>query len=210
MATFKKLTVKKYEALNALAVSEPSVKRGIIFEYTGGTGKTSAVQLHGDGFTPVDGKTTSVFHAFRNAVALYWVCRKWELKLKDSNTGISTKLRANPTRILIGLEDGTTAFEWDSVTSILERVGLLPNSSELNKIKLPESLTSSEVSDDDDAAFVFNAWKVLDRESRQHINRSAGAAFNALKTRFVFDDSEEPETETKPEAPVKKTGKKSK
>lgn len=181
-------TVLKYSALTEN--SDKSLLSGIMFEYTGGTGKTSAVQLAGEAFTPTKNTPTEVFRAWRNAVALYWVCRRWEIALMSNNSGIRVKLRDKPTAIIIRMADGKEVFRWDSQTSVIARVGLIPNKAELEKLGLPEDLKVKEITDKDKPQISFNAWTMLKREDKQAINRAASAAFNALKTRFTFDESE--------------------
>lgn len=186
-------TVSKYSAIKETAVNSNNYSdlSGIVFEYTGGTGKTSAVQLAGDAFTPTKNTATEVYRAWRNAVALYWVARRWEIALMSDNTGIRVKLRDKPTAIIIRMEDGTQVFRWDSLKSIIARVGLIPNKEDLERIKLPESLAAKEITDSDEPQLSFNAWTMLDREDRQRINRAASAAFNALKTEFTFEEESE-------------------
>lgn len=192
MATFiLSHTTSKYSALME-GFSQPnfdkSLLSGIMFEYTGGTGKTSAVQLAGEAFTPTKNTATEVFRAWRNAVALYWVCRRWEIALMSDNTGIRVKLRDKPTAIVIRKADGTEVFRWESIKSVIARVGLIPNKTELEQLILPSDLSVKEITDKDKPQINFNAWSVLSKADKQKINRAASAAFNALKTQFTFED----------------------
>lgn len=206
MATYLKHTVKQYENLvNAAKGENAKALAGIVFEYTGGTGKTTAVQLMGEAFTPVDATAQGVYRVYRNAIALFWVCRRWEMKVRA--TGVSTfavKLRDKPTAIKVYNAEGALMFQWNSIDSIVERAGLVPNRADLEAIKLPESLTSTQVVDNDNT-LTFNAWELLSKPDRQKVNRAASVSFNALRARFDFTET----PETKEETPEKgKKGKK--
>lgn len=204
MATYLKLTVKQYANLVSAATGENAkALAGIVFEYTGGTGKTTAVQLMGDAFTPEDATATSVYRVYRNAIALFWVCRRWEMKVRENGvSSFAVKLRDKPTAIKVYNVKGELMFQWNSIDSIVERAGLVPNRADLEAIKLPESLTSTQVVDDNNS-LTFNAWELLSKPDRQKINRAASISFNALRARFDFEEKPEEEKTETPEKPKK-------
>lgn len=126
MAT-SKLNAAQYAAL-------ASNFSGVVFVYNGANGEPTAQHFFGADYEAKDKSQDELFRVVKNIMVTYWTVKSEELKLRESNDGIRSKLRAStPSRILINTANGEKVKNYELDESVWARIGLVPTKKDLER-----------------------------------------------------------------------------
>ena len=111
--------------------------KGVILVYKStdrdGNEKETAQQFFGADYEPKDKTQDEIFRVWKNVVMTFWAVKAEEIKLREANDGIRSKLRATtPCAVIFRTEKGETVKRFDLEESVWAKIGLVPTKRTLN------------------------------------------------------------------------------
>lgn len=136
--------------------------------------KETAQHFFGPDYEPKDKSQNEIFRVWKNVVMTFWAVKAEEIKLREANDGIRSKLRATtPCAIIFRTANGETVKRFDLEESVWAKIGLVPTKKDFERTA---------------------------RDYKKAIHAAAKASFDALGFRVALPKDEK--VEDKNEAPV--------
>lgn len=112
--------------------------KGVILVYKStdrdGNEKESAQQFFGADYEPKDKTQNEIFRVWKNVVMTFWAVKAEEIKLREANDGIRSKLRATtPCAIIFRTDKGETVKRFDLEESVWAKIGLVPTKKDFER-----------------------------------------------------------------------------
>ncbi|MCD8252748.1 MAG: hypothetical protein LUD40_12490 [Phocaeicola dorei] len=145
--------------------------KGVILVYKSvdreGDEKEAAQQFFGADYEPKDKTQNEIFRVWKNVVMTFWAVKAEEIKLREANDGIRSKLRATtPCAIIFRTANGETVKRFDLEESVWAKIGLVPTKKDFERTA---------------------------RDYKKAIHAAAKASFDALGFRVALPkDAEQP------------------
>lgn len=112
--------------------------KGVILVYKSvdreGNEKEAAQQFFGADYEPKDKTQNEIFRVWKNVVMTFWAVKAEEIKLREANDGIRSKLRATtPCAIIFRTANGETVKRFDLEESVWAKIGLVPTKKDFER-----------------------------------------------------------------------------
>lgn len=112
--------------------------KGVILVYKSvdreGNEKEAAQQFFGADYEPKDKTQNEIFRVWKNVVMTFWAVKAEEIKLREANDGIRSKLRATtPCTIIFRTANGETVKRFDLEESVWAKIGLVPTKKDFER-----------------------------------------------------------------------------
>ena len=112
--------------------------KGVILVYKStdrdGNEKETAQQFFGADYEPKDKTQDEIFRVWKNVVMTFWAVKAEEIKLREANDGIRSKLRATtPCAVIFRTEKGETVKRFDLEESVWAKIGLVPTKKDFER-----------------------------------------------------------------------------
>lgn len=112
--------------------------KGVILVYKStdrdGKEKETAQQFFGADYEPKNKTQNEIFRVWKNVVMTFWAVKAEEIKLREANDGIRSKLRATtPCAVIFRTEKGETVKRFDLEESVWAKIGLVPTKKDFER-----------------------------------------------------------------------------
>ena len=112
--------------------------KGVILVYKStdrdGNEKETAQQFFGADYEPKDKTQDEIFRGWKNVVMTFWAVKAEEIKLREANDGIRSKLRATtPCAVIFRTEKGETVKRFELEESVWAKIGLVPTKKDFER-----------------------------------------------------------------------------
>lgn len=112
--------------------------KGVILVYKStdrdGNEKETAQQFFGADYEPKDKTQDEIFRVWKNVVMTFWAVKAEEIKLREANDGIRSKLRAaTPCAVIFRTEKGETVKRFELEESVWAKIGLVPTKKDFER-----------------------------------------------------------------------------
>lgn len=112
--------------------------KGVILVYKStdrdGNEKETAQQFFGADYEPKDKTQDEIFRVWKNVVMTFCAVKAEEIKLREANDGIRSKLRATtPCAVIFRTEKGETVKRFDLEESVWAKIGLVPTKKDFER-----------------------------------------------------------------------------
>lgn len=160
--------------------------KGVVLVYKSvdrdGNEKETAQHFFGSDYEPKDKSQNEIFRVWKNVVMTFWAVKAEEIKLREANDGIRSKLRATtPCAIIFRTANGETVKRFDLEESVWAKIGLVPTKKDFERTA---------------------------RDYKKAIHTAAKASFDALGFRVALPREETKPTETKAEKTIEQPAEK--
>ena len=99
-----------------------------------GNEKETAQQFFGADYEPKDKTQDEIFRVWKNVVMTFWAVKAEEIKLREANDGIRSKLRATtPCAVIFRTEKGETVKRFELEESVWAKIGLVPTKKDFER-----------------------------------------------------------------------------
>ena len=96
--------------------------------------KETAQQFFGADYEPKDKTQDEIFRVWKNVVMTFWAVKAEEIKLREANDGIRSKLRATtPCAVIFRTEKGETVKRFELEESVWAKIGLVPTKKDFER-----------------------------------------------------------------------------
>ena len=112
--------------------------KGVILVYKStdrdGNEKETAQQFFGADYEPKDKTQDEIFRVWTNVVMTFWAVKAVEIKVREANDGIRSKLRAaTPCAVIFRTEKGETVKRFELEESVWAKIGLVPTKKDFER-----------------------------------------------------------------------------
>lgn len=99
-----------------------------------GNEKETAQHFFGPDYEPKDKSQNEIFRVWKNVVMTFWAVKAEEIKLREANDGIRSKLRATtPCAIIFRTANGEMVKRFDLEESVWAKIGLVPTKKDFER-----------------------------------------------------------------------------
>lgn len=140
-----------------------------------GNEKESAQNFFGSDYEPKDKTQNEVFRVWKNVVMTFWAVKAEEIKLREANDGIRSKLRATtPCAIIFRTANGEMVKRFDLEESVWAKIGLVPTKKDFERTARDYKKSIHAAAK---ASFDALGFRVaLPRESEKPVEQPTGVA----------------------------------
>lgn len=156
--------------------------KGVILVYKSvdreGNEKEAAQQFFGADYEPKDKTQNEIFRVWKNVVMTFWAVKAEEIKLREANDGIRSKLRATtPCAIIFRTANGEMVKRFDLEESVWAKIGLVPTKKDFERTARDYKKSIHAAAK---ASFDALGFRVaLPRESEMPVEQPVGVATDA-------------------------------